>query len=238
MLISLKNATIALPERPLLTDVDFHVDAGEFVYIVGKVGSGKSSLLRTLYAECPIEADEAIILDNDLCRLKRKHIPALRRRLGIVFQDFKLLSDRTVGDNLRFVLRATGWKRKKEREERLVEVLGQVGLADRINAYPHELSGGEQQRVAIARALLNRPEIIMADEPTGNLDQETGEGIMRILRSLLDQGTAVVMVTHNLTMLQTFPGIVYRCCDGKVEEVTAEYNTPITLTEEEETSGN
>lgn len=234
MLISLKNATIAIPERPLLTDVNFHVDTGEFVYIIGKVGSGKSSLLRTLYAECPIEADEALILDNNLIKLKRKQIPALRRRLGIVFQDFKLLNDRTVGENLQFVLKATGWKRKKEREARITDVLEQVELADRIDAYPHELSGGEQQRVAIARALLNHPEIILADEPTGNLDRETGEGIIQLLRTLLDQGTAVIMVTHNLSLLQAFPGIVYRCRDGKVEEVTSEYNSPITLAEYEE----
>lgn len=231
MLIHLSNARIALPERTLLEQVDFRVDESEFVYIIGKVGSGKSSLLKTLYGELPIEAEKAEILSYDLCSLKRKHIPQLRRNLGIVFQDFQLLTDRTVDENLHFVLRATGWRRRAEREERIRQVLQEVGLEDKLTAFPHELSGGEQQRVAIARALLNHPRIILADEPTGNLDIETGKQIIELLRSFCEQGTAVVMITHNLNLLQNYPGVVYRLEDGRVTEVTAEYNTPVFMEE-------
>ena len=227
MLIELSNAIVSLPERDLLTEVNMHVSQGEFVYIIGKVGSGKSSLLKTLYAELPADGEKVEVLSCDLIRLKRKHIPALRRRMGIVFQDYQLLRDRTVADNLDFVLRATGWKKRAAREERIQKVLQQVGMADRLLAYPHELSGGEQQRVAIARALLNEPEIILADEPTGNLDRETSDHIIALLRSVCDQGTAVVVVTHNLSILQSHPGIVYLCKDGRVSEVTEQYNNPI-----------
>ncbi len=214
MLIELSNAIVSLPERDLLTEVNMHVSQGEFVYIIGKVGSGKSSLLKTLYAELPADGEKVEVLSCDLIRLKRKHIPALRRRMGIVFQDYQLLRDRT-------------WKKRAAREERIQKVLQQVGLADRLQAYPHELSGGEQQRVAIARALLNEPEIILADEPTGNLDRETSDHIIALLRSVCDQGTAVVIVTHNLSILQSHPGIVYLCKDGRVSEVTEQYNNPI-----------
>jgi cell division transport system ATP-binding protein len=216
--------------------VNFHVSAGEFVYIIGKVGSGKSSLMKTLYGELPIKADEAEILDVNLKKLKRKNLPALRKQLGIVFQDFQLLSDRTVHKNLDFVLRATGWRKRSERKARIQEVLDLVGMQDKENRYPHELSGGEQQRIAIARALLNKPRLILADEPTGNLDFETGKQIINLLRSICEKDTAVVMITHNLALLQSYPGIVYRCQDASMAEVTKEYNNPICLSEEEDSN--
>lgn len=235
MYIELSNATIALEDKTILTDVDFNVSAGEFVYIIGKVGSGKSSLMKTLYGELPVEANKAEVLGFDLCQLKPKHIPSLRKQLGIVFQDFQLLSDRTVYKNLDFVLRATDWTEKSEREVRINEVLQEVGMQDKANCYPHELSGGEQQRIAIARALLNHPKLILADEPTGNLDYETGKQIIQLLRSVCEKNTAVVMVTHNLALLRSYPGVVYICKDGKVEDITQEYNNPICLSEEIET---
>ena len=198
MLIELSNAIVSLPERDLLTEVNMHVSQGEFVYIIGKVGSGKSSLLKTLYAELPADGEKVEVLSCDLIRLKRKHIPALRRRMGIVFQDYQLLRDRTVADNLDFVLRATGWKKRAAREERIQKVLQQVGLADRLLAYPHELSGGEQQRVAIARALLNEPEIILADEPTGALDSRASDNLLELFREENRRGQTIVMVTHSV----------------------------------------
>lgn len=226
MLINLHGVTLCQDDKTILSNIDFHVDSNDFIYIVGKVGSGKSSLLKALYGELPIAEGEAEILGYNLCSLKIKHIPALRRRLGIVFQDFQLLHARTVAQNLDFVLRATGWK-KKERPSRIDEVLNLVGLPDKKYSFPHELSGGEQQRICIARALLNRPEIILADEPIGNLDIDTSRTIMQLLRNVREQGTAVVMVTHNLNLLSEFPGIVYRCEDGSLQEVTQEYNTAI-----------
>lgn len=229
MLIELKDTTIKLEKRTLMTNVNFHVDKSEFVYIIGKVGSGKSSLLKTLYGENPIHEGTAKILNYDLCHLKRKHIPELRRNLGIVFQDFQLLSDRTIYDNLEFVLKATLWKKKSERDKRITEVLCEVGLEDKADSFPHELSGGEQQRAAIARALLNSPKIIIADEPTGNLDHETSKTIIKLLRDASEHGSAVIIVTHNLNLLQQYPGIVYRCEDGTITDVTTEYNKPITI---------
>ena len=229
MLIELKKANISVEEATLLKNIDFHVDNSEFVYIIGKVGSGKSSLMKSLFCEHTISAEKASILNYDLLKIKRKYIPLLRRQLGIVFQDFQLLTDRTVRANLDFVLRATGWKKKTERQQRILEVLEEVELTDKIDKYPHELSGGEQQRIAIARALLNSPKLILADEPTGNLDQTTGRKILSLLRSVCDRGTAVVMITHNLNLLQQFPGIVYRCEDGALTEVTSEYNNPISV---------
>ena len=229
MLIELKDTTIKLEKRTLMTNVNFHVDKSEFVYIIGKVGSGKSSLLKTLYGENPIHEGTAKILNYDLCHLKRKHIPELRRNLGIVFQDFQLLSDRTIYDNLEFGLKATLWKKKSERDKRITEVLCEVGLEDKADSFPHELSGGEQQRAAIARALLNSPKIIIADEPTGNLDHETSKTIIKLLRDASEHGSAVIIVTHNLNLLQQYPGIVYRCEDGTITDVTTEYNKPITI---------
>lgn len=230
MQISLKNATVSQGGRRLLEGINFEADQGEFVYIIGKVGSGKSSLLKTLYGELPIEADAAEVLGMSLLSLKRRHLPELRRRLGIVFQDFQLLSDRTVGDNLRFVLKATGW-RKAAREQRIAEVLETVELAESIDKFPHELSGGEQQRICIARALLNSPDIVLADEPTGNLDVDTGFKITRLLRSLTDRGTCVIFVTHNLSLLQQVPGVVYSCEGGTLSEVTEQFNRPLDLGE-------
>ena len=229
MLIELKKANISVEENLLLKEVDFHVDESEFVYIIGKVGSGKSSLMKTLFCEQTIQAEKATVLSYDLLKIKRKHIPTLRRELGIIFQDFQLLTDRTVRENLDFVLRATGWKKKAERNQRIDTVLKKVEMENKIDSFPHELSGGEQQRIAIARALLNSPKIILADEPTGNLDQETGKKILTLLRSICDKGTAVVMITHNLNLLQEFPGIVYRCENQKLTEVTSEYNNPINI---------
>jgi len=214
-----------LDGTPVLKDVNFQVNDGEFVYIIGRVGSGKSSLLKTIYQELYIdEAEHAQVFDYDLLTLKRKHIPALRRQMGIVFQDFQLLADRTVRKNLHFVLKATGWKDKEEISQRIEEVLNEVGMADKADRMPHELSGGEQQRIAIARALLNKPELIVADEPTGSLDYETAENIIQLLREISLKGTAVILTTHNRTLLNKYPGIVYRCNDGRLEEVTNDYN--------------
>mgnify|MGYP000956670054 FL=1 len=234
MLIELKNIDIAHRDKTLISNVEFYVEEGEFVYIIGSVGSGKSSLLKTLYGELPItksNSDEVIsnILDVNLLTVKSKHLPELRRQLGIIFQDFQLLHDRTVGDNLDFVLRATGWKKKNERSQRIEEVLNLVELTDKKDKFPHELSGGEQQRISIARALLNKPRIILADEPTGNLDQNTGYKIVQILRNVCEQGTTVLMVTHNLNYLSRFPGIVYRIEGFSIKDVSNEYNTPIEL---------
>lgn len=233
MLVEYKNATICQQDgTTVLSDVNFKVDEGEFVYLIGRVGSGKSSLLKTIYFELDVdEADEAAVLGTNLKTLRRRDIPRLRRQMGIVFQDFQLLADRTVYKNLRFVLRATGWK-KSEVDDRIEEVLDLVDMKDKMLCLPHELSGGEQQRVAIARALLNSPKMIVADEPTGNLDPETATNIMEILREISQSGTAVIMSTHNIPLLDKYPGIVYKCQNGKVEEVTGDYNNMI-ITEED-----
>ena len=226
MLIDYQKVNISqADDKQVLRDVTFHVDEGEFIYIIGRVGSGKSSLLKTLYFELDVtEADQAMVLSHSILKLKRKYIPALRRQMGIIFQDFQLLTDRNVRRNLEFVLKATGWKKKDEISERITEVLTEVGMEQKIDQMPHELSGGEQQRVAIARAILNRPKIIIADEPMGNLDPETAENIIRLLRNISQTGTSVVMSTHNLPLLDKYPGIVYRCKEGHIEEVTNDYN--------------
>lgn len=218
-LIDYRKVTVSQQELCILEEIDFHLDAGEFVYLIGKVGSGKSSLLKTFYAELGIQSGEATVLDYDMRKLKRKHIPALRRKLGIVFQDFQLLIDRTVTENLDFVLRATGWKDKQARKNRIEEVLEMVGMSTKGYKMPHQLSGGEQQRIVIARAILNDPKIILADEPTGNLDAETGRHIVELLRDISSRGTAVVMTTHNLQLLNEYPGIVYQCQDHRVCKV-------------------
>ena len=219
MIIEYKHTNIyQLDGRAILTDVNFEVGDGEFVYIIGRVGSGKSSLLKTIYQELYIdEAELAEVLGYDLLTLKRKHVPSLRRQMGIVFQDFQLLSDRSVWKNLYFVLNATGWK-KKAIAQRIDEVLADVGMTEKKDCMPYELSGGEQQRIAIARAILNTPKLIVADEPTANLDSETADGIMDLLRSISEKGTAVVMSTHNLSLLDNYPGTVYKCQDGKIEK--------------------
>ena len=234
MLIEYKKVRIFQEDVCVLNDVDFHVEEGEFIYIIGKVGSGKSSLLKTAYCELDIESGEqAMVLDRDIMNIRRREIPALRKEMGIIFQDFQLLHDRTVAKNLRFVLKATGWKNKKEIEERIDEVLEMVGMTDKKDKMPHELSGGEQQRIAIARAILNKPRIIIADEPTGNLDPETADYIVGLLKQISQTGTAIVMTTHNIPMLDKFPGIVYRCKDGAIYDVTNDYNK-MDLSEEAE----
>lgn len=235
MLIDYKKVNIYQDDVCVLNDVDFNVDEGEFVYIIGKVGSGKSSLLKTLYCELDIDsAEKAEVLGRDVMKIKRREIPELRKEMGIIFQDFQLLHDRSVEKNLDFVLKATGWK-KSERAQRIVEVLEAVGLADKAGKMPHELSGGEQQRIAIARSLLNRPKIIVADEPTGNLDPETASNIIALLRQISLTGTAVVMSTHNIPMLDKYPGIVYRCSETSINDITNTYNS-IDLTAEKEES--
>lgn len=222
MLIELQNITIGIAGKTLLEHVNFYASEGELIYLTGRVGAGKSTLLKTLYGELlPVGNEgEAQILGYDLHTLRRKHIPALRRQLGIVFQDFQLLSDRTVFENLDFVLCATGWKKKSARSERINEVLSEVELEDKAHYYPHQLSGGEQRRIAVARAMLGKPKIILADEPTGNLDRDNAVRVLSLLRDACERGAAVIVVTHNLELLQQFPGIVYRCENGKVKEMS------------------
>lgn len=212
------NVEILRKELVVLKKVSFEIDEGEFVFLIGKVGSGKSSLLKTIYAEIGIENGEAKVFDYDLRKLRRKDIPYLRRKIGIVFQDFQLLTDRTVYDNLLFVLRATGWKDKNAIEQRIEEVLKEVGMLNKSYKMPHELSGGEQQRIVIARALLNRQRLILADEPTGNLDPDTARQIVNSLHAIAAAGTTVVMATHNLGFIDEFPGKVYHCIDKQIVE--------------------
>ena len=226
MLIDYKNVNIYHKDgEPVLQGVNFQVDEGEFVYVIGRVGSGKSSLLKSIYCELDVdEADEAMVLEQNLLTLKRKQIPELRKQMGIIFQDFQLLSDRSVYQNLRFVLKATGWRYKDRVNTRIDEVLEAVGMSEMKDRMPHELSGGEQQRIAIARAILNTPKMIIADEPTGNLDPETADSIIQLLRDISQKGTAVVMSTHNIPLLDRYPGRVYRCKGSEIEEVTNDYN--------------
>lgn len=238
MLIEYNHVNICQQDTVILKDVNFGIDKGEFAYIIGKVGSGKSSLLKSLYCELDLyseDCEKAEILGRNLLTLRRKDVPELRRHLGIIFQDFQLLHDRSVYQNLLFVLKATGWKDKAKVEARIDEVLETVGLSDKKNSMPHELSGGEQQRIVVARAMLNHPDIIIADEPTGNLDPETAEYIVRLLKDITLTGTAVIMSTHNIPMLDKFPGIVYRCHDGSVKDVTSEYNS-MDLSEDAQTT--
>ena len=238
MLIEYNHVNIYQQDTVILKDVNFGIDKGEFAYIIGKVGSGKSSLLKSLYCELDLyseDCEKAEILGRNLLTLRRKDVPELRRHLGIIFQDFQLLHDRSVYQNLLFVLKATGWKDKAKVEARIDEVLETVGLSDKKNSMPHELSGGEQQRIVVARAMLNHPDIIIADEPTGNLDPETAEYIVRLLKDITSTGTAVIMSTHNIPMLDKFPGIVYRCHDGSVKDVTSEYNS-MDLSEDAQTT--
>lgn len=222
-LIKYKEVMVQQQELCVLDQVDLELGKGEFVYLIGKVGSGKTSLLKTFYAELDISDGEAEVLGYDMCRIKRKHVPHLRRRLGIIFQDFQLLTDRTVYDNLEFVLRATGWKNKRDMRDRIEEVLDLVGMTNKGYKLPNELSGGEQQRIVIARAVLNSPEIILADEPTGNLDVETGRDITKLLHRISEAGALVVMTTHNLQLLREFPGKVYRCEEHRLHEATHEF---------------
>ncbi len=213
-IIQLSNLSVFQRKNLVLTKVNLNLYKGEFAYLIGKTGSGKTSLLKTLYGELPVIDGSAWVAGFDLKRIKRKEIPLLRRRLGIIFQDFQLLEDRSVAENLLFVLKATGWKDKKQTEQRIQEVLLQVDLLVKAYKMPHQLSGGEQQRVAIARALLNRPEVILADEPTGNLDPETSNGILRLLMSISESGQAVVMATHNYNLIHKFPARIIKCEEG------------------------
>ena len=220
-LLRLDGVEICRDENVILHNASFSLRSGEFVYVIGKVGSGKSSLLKSLYCEIPISQGEAWLMDYNLCKMKRKDIPYLRRKLGIVFQDFQLLTDRSVIKNLEFVLRATGWKKKSEIKERIEEVLHQVGMQTKGYKMPHELSGGEQQRIVISRALLNDPELILADEPTGNLDPETSGQIVQLLHDICQKGTAVIMTTHNYTLVHNYPARIVKCenaCLGDVGE--------------------
>lgn len=234
-LIRYKNVNINQQELGVLEDVNLELNKGEFVYLIGKVGSGKTSLLKTIYGELDIQSGDAEVLGYNMSNIKRKHIPQLLRRLGIVFQDFQLLTDRNVHSNLSFVLRATGWSNKIAIKERIDEVLDQVGMTGKGYKMPNELSGGEQQRIVIARAILNRPEIILADEPTGNLDSETGRQIVELLKSICASGSAIMMTTHNLHLLSEYPGIVYRFENHQIKEVTNEYSRAIKREKEQET---
>lgn len=213
MIVEYKSVSVMQDTTEVLSSVSFSVEAGEFVYVVGKVGSGKSSLLKTLYGDLPIRRGEATVLGFDMARLKPRRLPKLRRQLGIIFQDFQLLADRTVEQNLRFVLKATGWKRATDISQRIDEALHLVGMEGKGDQYPYQLSGGEQQRIAIARAILNKPQLLLADEPTGNLDEETSRHITQLLHTISRQGSAVIMVTHNMALVSEFPARVLACRD-------------------------
>lgn len=211
LIIKYRNVSLNIEENTILKDVNFEVKRNDFIYVIGRVGSGKSTLLKSIYAELPIEEGDAWVFDYDLATLKRKNIPFLRRKIGIVFQDFQLLIDRSVEKNLEFVLRATGWENKKVIKDRINEVLVQVNMQNKAYKMPHELSGGEQQRIVIARALLNSPALILADEPTGNLDPETGNQIVELLHSISQKDTAVLMSTHNYSIVQNYPAKIVKC---------------------------
>ena len=218
-LIVYKDVEICQDEQIVLTDVNLTISSGEMVYLLGRVGSGKSSLMKTIYGELPIEGTEANALDYDLLKLRRRDVPYLRRKVGVVFQDFQLLVDRNVEENLMFVLKATGWKDKQAMKNNIHDVLQQVGMAEKAYKMPYQLSGGEQQRVVIARALLNAPGLILADEPTGNLDPETGKGIMDLLYSISQAGMTVVMSTHNTMWPEQYPGRRLQSADGTITEL-------------------
>ncbi len=217
--IKYKDVEICQDEQIVLTNLNLTISSGEFVYLLGKVGSGKSSFMKTLYGELPVEGTEAIVLNYDLLTLRRRDLPYLRRKVGVVFQDFQLLEDRSVEENLMFVLKATGWKDKQAMKNNIHDVLTQVGMAEKAYKMPHQLSGGEQQRVVIARALLNAPGLILADEPTGNLDPETGQGIMELLYSISKAGMTVIISTHNPVWPEQYPGRKLQFADGKIIEV-------------------
>ena len=220
-IISFKGADILNGEATVIYGLDMDVYPGDFVYIVGKVGTGKTSIIRTIIAENPLLKGSGEACGFKLCGIREKEIPYLRRKMGVVFQDFQLLMDRSVEENLLFVLRATGWKNEEEMSKKMTQVLEAVGMERKAHKMPHQLSGGEQQRIAIARALLNEPEVIIADEPTGNLDPETADGIMQLLTSInKEKGTAIVMVTHNRQIFDKYPGRVMVCADERCEEQT------------------
>ncbi len=219
-LVDYRNVQLCQDGRPILSEVDLQVGEGEFVFVMGEVGSGKSSLLKSIYGELPIAEGQATVLNTDITHIRQRRLPALRKQLGIIFQDFQLLRDRTVGDNLDFVLRATGWDKKKERKQRIAEVLEQVGLPDKADHMPHELSGGEQQCICIARALLNSPRLMLADEPTANLDSDNSHKVMRLLNGIRRNGTTIILSTHNEAITEMFPGRMMRCRQGRLVDVT------------------
>ena len=218
-ILELRNAAIYQRENLILSDVNVQVTKGEFVYLIGKTGTGKSSFMKTLYGDIPLTEGEGSIVGQDLRKLKEKHIPYLRRKLGVVFQDFKLLNDRTVKENLWFVMKATGWKDKKSMENRIEKVLGKVGMKTKNFKFPYQLSGGEQQRIAIARALLNDPELILADEPTGNLDPQTSVEVMEVLQEIHKNGNSILMATHDYALLLKYPSKTLKCDGQRVFEV-------------------
>lgn len=215
-IIHLNGVNIFQSGKPVLTDVELNINSGEFVYIIGKTGSGKTSLLKIIYVDIPLKEGNGQVVGYGLNAIKTSEVPYLRRKLGIVFQDFQLLDDRSIEANLSFVLKATGWKDKDSIQQRIIEVLEEVGMISKLKVMPHQLSGGEQQKIAIARALLNKPEVILADEPTGNLDPDTTNGIMKILLHINKSGTTVLMATHNYNIIHKFPGKVIMCQEGKV----------------------
>lgn len=221
--VQIKNATIFQDEIPVLTDLTFDIEKGEFVFLVGKTGSGKSSLLKTLYADLPLSIGDIQVAGYTIRGIKSSQVPMLRRKIGIIFQDFQLFQDRNVSENLLFVMRATGWTDKTKMRTRLTEVLMQVGLGSVERKFPHQLSGGEQQRVVIARALINEPQILMADEPTGNLDPEISDEIVKLFQQINKSGTAILMATHDHRLIKKFPARVLKCEDGKVKDSTKEH---------------
>lgn len=233
LIIDYKNVTVKQTDTPILKGINFMVEEGSFVYLTGIVGSGKSTLIKTMYGEVPIFEGEATMLGTYVMskKLKDRNRQELRRQLGIVFQDFQLLGDRDIENNLDFVLRATGWKKKQEIRERITEVLQLVGLEDKRNKLPSQLSGGEQQRICIARAILNKPKLILADEPTGNLDIETSRKILELLHKICEQGSTVVMSTHNLSLISSYPGIVYKIKDTQITDITEDFNRPFDMDE-------
>jgi len=241
LLIKYVDVDICQQEVVVLNNVQLEVHSGEFIYLLGKVGSGKTSLLKSMYHEVPVSSGVAGVLGYDLTELKLNEVPFLRRKIGIVFQDFQLLTDRTISQNLDFVLRATGWKDQNSIDEQIDNVLTQVGMRAKGYKMPHQLSGGEQQRIVIARALLNSPEMILADEPTGNLDPQTGSELVELLYKIRLSGTTVIMATHNMSWLDKFPGRVFRCEDEKLEEISGNYSsekvttvkTPVSLENEQ-----
>lgn len=223
-IIKLDTVSVFQENKRVLENVDLDIKSGEFVYLIGKTGSGKSSLLQILYADLELKEGDGMVCGYNLNTLKRHDIPFLRRKLGIVFQNFQLLKDRNVEENFKFVLKATGWKEKNKIDSRILEVLEQVEMIDKLKVMPHRLSGGEQQRIAIARSLLNHPEVILADEPTGNLDPETSNGIMKLLLNICKSGKAVIMATHNYNIIHKFPGKIIKCEDGLVINSTNKLN--------------
>ncbi|GAB3197220.1 cell division transport system ATP-binding protein [Pontibacter aydingkolensis] len=223
--VSLREVAIYQDVNTILSNVNFDIDKGEFVYLVGRTGSGKSSLLKTLYADLPLLSGSATVADFNISKLPKKQVPYLRRKIGIIFQDFQLLFDRSVAENLSFVLRATGWKDKSKIKQRMSEVLMRVGLDAAANKMPHQLSGGEQQRIVIARALLNEPVILFADEPTGNLDPMVADGIMQLFGEINNSGTAILMATHNYEIINRYPKRVLKCANGKVLDSKVEQFT-------------